>query len=53
MLTDRTSLLKGAEFEVVSSKPWRLSDLGAKYAFLKAGMGWGGMQACAQPRSKD
>jgi DNA-binding transcriptional LysR family regulator len=43
VLTDRTSLSKGTEFGVVSAKPWRLADLGAKHAFLKAGMGWGGM----------
>ena len=43
VLTDRTSLSTGTEFGVVSAKPWRLADLGAKHAFLKAGMGWGGM----------
>ena len=43
VLTDRTSLSKGTEFGVVSAKPWRLADLGSKHAFLKAGMGWGGM----------
>jgi DNA-binding transcriptional LysR family regulator len=43
VLTDRSNLSQGAEFGVVSAKPWRLADLGAKHAFLKAGMGWGGM----------
>jgi DNA-binding transcriptional LysR family regulator len=43
VLTDRSNLSKGTEFGVVSAKPWRLADLGAKHAFLKAGMGWGGM----------
>jgi DNA-binding transcriptional LysR family regulator len=43
VLTDRTNLSQGIEFGVVSAKPWRLADLGAKHAFLKAGMGWGGM----------
>jgi DNA-binding transcriptional LysR family regulator len=43
VLTDRSSLSKGAEFGVVATKTWRLADLGAKHAFLKAGMGWGGM----------
>ena len=43
VLTDRSSLSKGMEFGVVSAKPWRLADLGSKHAFLKAGMGWGGM----------
>jgi DNA-binding transcriptional LysR family regulator len=43
VLTDRTNLSKGTEFGVVSARPWRLADLGAKHAFLRAGMGWGGM----------
>jgi DNA-binding transcriptional LysR family regulator len=43
VLTDRSNLSKGTEIGVVSAKPWRLADLGAKHAFLKAGMGWGGM----------
>ena len=30
--------------EVPSTCPnWRLADLGAKHAFLRAGLGWGGM----------
>ena len=28
---------------MVSPKVWRLADLGAKHAFLKAGLGWGAM----------
>jgi DNA-binding transcriptional LysR family regulator len=43
VLTDRSNLSKGTEFGVVSAKPWRLADLGSKHAFLRAGMGWGGM----------
>ena len=43
VLTDRSRLSDGTEVGVVSAKPWRLADLGAKHAFLKAGMGWGGM----------
>lgn len=43
VLTDRSKLTKDKEFGVVSSKTWRLADLGAKHAFLKAGLGWGGM----------
>ncbi|KQT52289.1 MULTISPECIES: LysR family transcriptional regulator [unclassified Aureimonas] len=43
VLTDRSKLTTGKEFGVVSSKTWRLADLGAKHAFLKAGLGWGGM----------
>ena len=43
VLTDRSALTRGREFGVVSARSWRLADLGAKHAFLRAGMGWGGM----------
>ncbi|CAN5534836.1 LysR family transcriptional regulator [soil metagenome] len=43
VLTDRSSLTAGREFGVFSSRTWRLADLGAKHAFLLAGLGWGGM----------
>jgi len=43
VLTDRTELSKGREFAVLSPRNWRLADLGAKHAFLRAGLGWGGM----------
>lgn len=43
VLTDRSTLTQGREFGVVSARVWRLADLGAKHAFLKAGLGWGGM----------
>jgi DNA-binding transcriptional LysR family regulator len=43
VLTDRSTLSTGREFGVLSAKTWRLADLGAKHAFLRAGLGWGGM----------
>ena len=43
VLTDRTDLSQGQEFKVLSPRNWRLADLGAKHAFLRAGLGWGGM----------
>ncbi len=43
VLTDRTELSKGREFQVLSPRNWRLADLGAKHEFLRAGLGWGGM----------
>jgi DNA-binding transcriptional LysR family regulator len=43
VLTDRSSLTQGKDLRVMSPKTWRLSDLGAKHAFLRAGLGWGGM----------
>ena len=43
VLTDRTDLTSGRDFGVFSPLTWRLADLGAKHAFLKAGLGWGHM----------
>ena len=43
VLTDRTSLSEGRTFGVLSPLTWRLADLGAKHAFLAAGLGWGHM----------
>jgi DNA-binding transcriptional LysR family regulator len=45
VLTDRSTLSKGQELGVLSPRTWRLADLGAKHAFLRAGLGWGGMPA--------
>jgi DNA-binding transcriptional LysR family regulator len=45
VLTDRSTMTKGQELGVFSSRTWRLADLGAKHAFLRAGLGWGGMPA--------
>lgn len=43
VLSDRTVLSKGRDFGVLSPLTWRLADLGAKLAFLRAGLGWGHM----------
>ena len=43
VLTDRSQLTDGRDFAVVSSRTWRLADLGSKYILLKAGIGWGNM----------
>ncbi len=43
VLTDRSDLTEGVDFGVIGSTVWRLADLGAKYTFLKAGLGWGNM----------
>jgi len=45
VLTDRSTMSKGTDFGVLSARTWRLADLGAKHAFLRAGLGWGGMPA--------
>ena len=43
VLTDRSDLMVGHDYGVVSSSTWRLADLSTKYAFIKDGVGWGGM----------
>ncbi|MES2128021.1 MAG: LysR family transcriptional regulator [Pseudomonadota bacterium] len=43
VLTDRSDLTEGRSFGVMSAQTWRLADLGAKHAFLRAGLGWGHM----------
>ncbi|WP_175965965.1 LysR family transcriptional regulator [Burkholderia sp. BCC0322] len=43
VLSDRSQLTGKTDLGVLSPATWRLSDLGAKHAFLKAGLGWGGM----------
>ncbi len=45
VLTDRSNLSEGQNFGVLSPQVWRLADLGAKHAFLRAGFGWGHMPA--------
>lgn len=45
VLTDRSTLTEGRDLGVFSAKTWRLADLAAKHAFLRAGLGWGGMPA--------
>jgi DNA-binding transcriptional LysR family regulator len=50
VLTDRSELSQGKEFGVLSANTWRLADLGAKHAFLRAGLGWGGMPVDAIKR---
>jgi DNA-binding transcriptional LysR family regulator len=43
VLTDRSPLTAGQDFGVCSDMTWRLADLGAKHALLRAGVGWGHM----------
>jgi DNA-binding transcriptional LysR family regulator len=45
VLSDRSTLSQGRDFGVMSPRTWRLADLGAKHAFLRAGLGWGAMPA--------
>ena len=43
VLTDRSMLTDGQDFNVIGLESWRLGDLGAKHELLIAGLGWGGM----------
>jgi len=43
VLTDRSELSQGKRLWRFFGEHLRLADLGAKHAFLRAGLGWGGM----------
>lgn len=43
VLTDRSELTRGRDHGVVATRTWRIADLGAKHAMLRAGLGWGSM----------
>lgn len=43
VLTDRSGLTGSRDYGVLASRTWRLGDLGAKHAMLRAGLGWGTM----------
>jgi DNA-binding transcriptional LysR family regulator len=43
VLSDRSALTQGKDLSVVSPRTWRLADLGARHAMLRAGLGWGNM----------
>ena len=45
VLSDASDITAGREYGVLSSRTWRLADLGAKKAMLLAGLGWGSMPA--------
>ncbi|MFJ2685036.1 LysR family transcriptional regulator [Pseudomonas sp. NPDC087342] len=43
VLSDRSQLTKDKDFAVLSTRTWRLADLGAKHMLLREGIGWGNM----------
>ena len=45
VLSDVSGLTAGRDFGVLSSRTWRVADLGAKKSMLLAGLGWGSMPA--------
>ena len=45
VLTDASTLTAAKDWGVLSTRTWRLADLGAKKSMLLAGLGWGNMPA--------
>ncbi len=45
VVTDASGLTKGKDFNVLSYKKWRVSDIATKYQLIKGGLGWGGLPA--------
>jgi hypothetical protein len=43
--SDHSHVTEGKHLGVASPRTWRLSNLGAKHAFLQAGLGWDGHAA--------
>lgn len=43
VLSDRSQLTDGVSYGVYATRIWRVADMGAKLAMLRAGLGWGGM----------
>lgn len=43
VISDRSDLTQGRDRGVLSTRTWRLSDIWAKLALLRGGLGWGGM----------
>lgn len=43
VLTDRSDLMAGQDYGVMSPLTWRLADLSTKHAFLRDSVGWGSM----------
>ena len=52
VLTDRSELSQGKEFGVFFANTWRLADLGAKHAFLRAGLARVGRDAGERDRNR-
>ncbi len=45
VVTDASGITKGRDFNVLSYKTWRVSDIATKYQLIKGGLGWGGLPA--------
>jgi DNA-binding transcriptional LysR family regulator len=45
VVTDQSGLTNGRDFNVLSFKTWRVSDIATKHQLIKGGLGWGGLPA--------
>ncbi len=45
VVTDMSGLTAGRDFNVLSYKTWRISDIPTKHQLIKGGLGWGGLPA--------
>ncbi|MDK4733928.1 LysR family transcriptional regulator [Rhizobium sp. CNPSo 3490] len=45
VVSDASGRTKGRDFNVLSYKTWRVSDIATKHQLIKAGLGWGGLPA--------
>lgn len=43
VVSDATGLSQGRDFNVLSLKTWRVSDITTKHLFIREGLGWGGL----------
>ena len=43
VLSDRSELSRGRDFQVTGIRTWRIADIGAKHALILSGLGWGNM----------
>lgn len=45
VVTDSSNLTNGKDFNVLSYKIWRVSDIATKHQLIRGGLGWGGLPA--------
>ena len=45
VVTDASGLTAGRNFNVLSYKTWRVSDVATKHQLIRGGLGWGGLPA--------
>ncbi|QYA04234.1 LysR family transcriptional regulator [Rhizobium sp. B21/90] len=45
VVTDSTAMTKGRDFNVLSYRTWRVSDVATKHHLVRGGLGWGGLPA--------